>query len=370
VLAAEIGALPGATSVRAERGRVLFRGGLDTGYAACLWLRCASRVSELLLRERPAGSRQQLYDAIRAFDWSPVIDPDLTLAIHTSVRDSAASDERFVSLVIKDAIVDAQRDQHGRRSSVSTDDPDVPLRVVVQHDRATVLRDLGGTSLHRRGWRPIQVKSPLNEAIAAGLLQLAGWTGEGALFDPMCGSGTFVVEAAHIAQDRAPGLRRSFAFERWPDLERKAWANLRHDAVKRAAIGRRREVTIAGADHHDGALSIARLGVEAAGVSGIVELRKGQLDTDAPPWRPTLVVSNPPWGRRLGGDGTEETWQQLGQFLKTHCGGALAYLLSGDADLTRALRMKAARRHPVQIGPVDARWIRYEILAPRATSTP
>ncbi len=367
MLAAEVRALPGAVDARADRGRVTFRGRLDTGYAACLWLRSASRVSEQLLRRRRAESRQRLYDAVRAFDWSPVIEPGLTLAVHATVSDSRAGDGRFVGLVVKDAIVDGQRDRHGRRSSVSTEDPDVPLRVVVRHDRATVLRDLGGSSLHRRGWRPVQVKSPLNEATAAGLLLLAGWTGDGALFDPMCGSATFLVEAAHLAQDRAPGLRRSFAFERWPDLDRGAWTALRDDAVRRAAVGRRREVLIAGADHHDGALAIAHRSVEAAGVSAAVRLRRGRLDGDAPPWTPSAVVCNPPWGRRLDRDGAARAWRDLGRFLKEHCGGATAHLLSGDAALTRELRMRASRRHAVRIGPVDARWIRYEVRPPRDT---
>jgi len=368
VLADELTALD-ADAVRPERGRVAFRGDLPTGYRACLWCRTASRIQEQLFRNRPAGSRRQLYDAVHGFDWGPVLGPGNTLAVSAALRETRATDARFVALVTKDAIVDQLRSRFGSRPDVDPEHPDVPIRVVVQRERATVLRDLSGDSLHRRGWRPIQVKSPLNEAIAAGLLKLTGWEGDRALYDPMCGSGTFLVEAAHMAQDRAPGLRRRFAFERWPDLEREAWSRLREEAEERFARGRERPVTIAGSDHHAGALGLARRSVEAGDVRHVVRLRRAAVDRVEPEGTPELVVCNPPWGLRMGGADLERTWTELGAFLKAHCGGAAAYLLSGDAALTRPLHMRAARRHPIRIGPVDARWIRYDVLPPRPPPT-
>ena len=355
----------GADNTNALRGRVSFHGTLSMGYAACLWLRSASRVQEQLFRDRSAGSHQSLYDAVRAFDWGPVIEPSNTLAVSSSARDSKATDTRFISLVTKDAIVDQLRDEHGDRPNVDTDNPEVPIRVLVHRDRATVLRDLSGDSLHRRGWRPIQVKSPLNEAIAAGLLRMTGWNGEGTLVDPMCGSGTFLVEAAHFAQDRAPGLRRRFAFETWPDLEAKAWRHLRDEAEQRFEQGRQRSLSIIGSDAHPGALSLARRSLEAAQVRDAVKVRRMSVARAVLDGPPQLVVSNPPWGLRQERRGLETTWSELGTFLKTHCGGATAYLLSGEPTLTQSLKLRAARRHPVRIAQVDCRWIRYEVLPPR-----
>jgi len=364
VVAAELQAL-GVQHLRTLRGRVQFHGPLATGYAACLWLRAASRVQEQLFRNRPAASREQLYDAVRGFDWDPVIEPDCTLAVTAAVNDSRASDSRFVSLVVKDGIVDRLRAKHGRRPDVDTADPDVPLRVIVRDDRATMLRNLSGDSLHRRGWRPVQVKSPLNEAVAAGLLLLTGWAGEGSLHDPMCGSGTFLVEAAHLVQDRAPGLRRRFAFQRWPDFEAGPWRALLDEAEQRYADGRERDFHITGADHHAGALGIARKSVTAAGVRDRIDLQHTDLAHNTRPSPPDHVVCNPPWGRRLDEDTQQQAWTDLGRFLKDQCAGATAHLLSGDSAITRPLRLKAARRHPVQIGPVDARWIRYELREDR-----
>ncbi len=365
VLRDELVAL-GAAHAHVSRGRVAFHGPLALGYAACLWSRSASRVQEQLFRDRPAGSRKQLYDAVYDFDWAPFLRPDNTMAVSAAVRDSTATDSRFVALVTKDAIVDQLRVRFGSRPDVDPQKPDVPIRVVLRQERATVLRDLGGGSLHRRGWRPIQVKSPLNEAIAAGLLMHAGWKGEGTLHDPMCGSGTFLVEAGHMAQDRAPGLGREFAFERWLDLDRKAWRRLRDEAAERFEEGRQRPLSITGSDHHGGALSIARRSLEAADLRGVIEVQRCSLAAAHLDRPPQLVVSNPPWGLRMDQEDLEQTWRQLGQFLKSNCGGATAWLLSGDAAITQPLRMKAARRVPIQIGPVDARWIRYDVLPPRA----
>lgn len=362
VLAMEIRSL-GADDISPQRGRVQFSGSLAMGYEACLWLRSASRVQEQLFRDRPAESRKALYDSVRSFDWRPVIEPSNTLAVSAAVRDSLARDARFMALVVKDAIVDRIRSHSGSRPNVDTADPDVPIRVVVNRDRATVSRDLSGASLHRRGWRPVQVKSPLNEAVAAGLLLVAGWDGSCSLIDPMCGSATFLVEAVHIACDRAPGLRRKFAFQRWPDHEKRTWGVIRDVAEERCEAGKARgpDLQIAGADHHTGALGIARRSLSTAGVRDVVHLQHRAVADNEPPFVPNMVVSNPPWGLRVGSEDHEAAWSDLGHFLKNQCAGATAWLLSGEAALTRPLRLKAAKRHPIRVGPVDARWIRYEV---------
>ena len=173
------------------------------------------------------------------------------------------------------------------------------------------------------------------------------------------GAAEALAEAERDAKPIAP------LSERWPDLDSRAWQRLRDDAEQRHAVGREATLRIAGADHHSGALSIAGRSLKAADVHGRIVLHRRALDGGAPPFTPDLVVSNPPWGVRLGAEEAEQTWTELGRFLKAHCGGATAYLLSGDAALTRPLHLRAARRHPIQIGQIDARWIRYEVLPPR-----
>lgn len=168
-----------------------------------------------------------------------------------------------------------------------------------------------------------------------------------------------------MAQDRAPGLKRHFAFERWADLDETAWRKQRDDANARHEAGRSRPLAISGADHHAGALSIARRSAEAAEVDETIRIRRKALDGNQPSLTPQLVVSNPPWGLRMGHGELEQIWTDLGRFLKGQCAEATAWLLSGESALTRPLRLKAARRHPIRIGPVDARWIQYELLPPK-----
>lgn len=362
VLEEELKAI-GALHVRPLRGGVSFHGDLPLGYRACMWLRSASRVMERLIRDRPAGSRQQLYDAVYGFDWKGVIDPDLTFSVKATSSESAQTDARFLALVTKDALVDKIRDTHGNRPDVDASDPDVPIRLVVRNNRASLFRDLTGGSLHRRGWRPIQVKSPLNEAIAAGLLLRAGWDPSLLTVDPMCGSGTFLIEAAHIARDRAPGIDQAPVFERWRDLDDDAWQKIRSEAVERAEAGRHVRVLLRGSDNHAGAIAIAKKSAARAGVADTIMFEQrdvADLDHGVPIG---MVVSNPPWGVRIQQDDHGPSWSALGTFLKHKAEGATAWLLSGSPEVTKELRLRASEKVPVRIGPIDARWLRYELYA-------
>jgi len=217
VLAAEVRTLGGG-DVTIRRGAVSFTGERRLGYAANLWLRSAVRVQERVA-EFPAKGRTELEAAVGAIEWERWLDTHGTLAVDASVRDSEITHSGFAALVVKDAIVDRFRRLTGERPSVDADAPDLPVKLVLHRDRASLDLNLSGESLHKRGWRPIQVKSPVNEAIAAGLLMLSGWDRKSPLVDPMCGLGTFVVEAACLAADRAPGMLRRFAFEKWLDFD-------------------------------------------------------------------------------------------------------------------------------------------------------
>lgn len=362
VLADELRDL-GADSVVARRGGVLFRGDLATGYRACLWLRSAVRVQEELARGR-ARSRDELYALAASVDWSRTITHLQTLAVDASVRDSFANDTRFPALVVKDAACDRFRERTGRRPDVDRDRPDLLIKLVLQGDEATLYRDLSGEPLHKRGYREIQHKSPLNEALAAGLLLLTGWDRTSPLCDPMCGSGTFLLEAALLAQDRAPGLARTFAFERWCDLEADAWRRLYDEAEQRAAAGLARGLPmLAGNDRHPGALSLARQAATAAGYGAAIRFTRGDARDFAPAASPHTVVTNPPWGERLAAteDELAASWRSLGEFLHARCQGATAWVLCGNADLTRWLGLRAHRRTPIRVGPIDARWLGYRI---------
>jgi putative N6-adenine-specific DNA methylase len=357
VLARELRDLS-AGDVAARRGGVSFAGDPMLGYRAAMWLRSAMRLQELVL-ETPAPDRQTFYRAVSAIDWERYLRLDQTLAVDATVRDSRVTHSGIAALTVKDAIVDRFRSRRGARPSVDRDDPALALKLLVNRDVATLWRDLSGESLHKRGWRPIQVKSPLNEALAAGLLMLTEWDRRSPLVDPMCGSGTFLIEAAHLAMDRAPGLERRFAFERWPDFDQEAWAAIVAEARARVHPA---PVRLEGADRHEGALALAKRSAEAAGVADAVGFTVADARDFAPPVRPHTVVANPPWGERLGeGEELVDSWRGLGNFFHRECGGAAVYVLSGNAELTRHLGLRATRKWVVMSGPIECRFIRYDV---------
>ncbi len=360
VLASEIKQL-GASTIRSVRGGVHFNGDLALGYSANLWLRTAIRIQETLVRGN-AGSRDELYELAADLDWARFMGLDQTLAVDASVRDAFSTDSRFAALIVKDAIVDQFRKRVGSRPSVDRKVPDLPIKLHLKGQEATLYRDLSGASMHKRGYRPIQVKSPLNESIAAGLLLLSDWDRQGPLLDPMCGSGTIAIEAAMLAGDRAPGLNRLFAFELWPDFDEGIWQDLRKDAERRAQAGTAAIPPIEAADRHGGALSLARRAAETAGVGRHVHFTQSEVRRLEPAAQPDAVYVNPPWGDRLGEeDDLVASWRDLGSFLRTRCGGAKAFVLSGNPELTRHLGMRADRKWPVHNGPIDCRLLRYEV---------
>lgn len=364
VLKAELIAL-GARQVDTRRGGATCKGDASLGYRACLWLRSGVRVVEQL-GSFHAGSAQDLYDGIHDLPWERWLSPDDTLAVDATVRDSAVTHSNFAAVRVKDAVCDRFVERTGRRPSVDRESPSLWLRLRWVKGRAQIARDLSGESLHKRGYRPIQVKSPLNEATAAGLLLAAGYDGSGTLLDPMCGSATFLVEAAWIALNRAPGLDRRFAFTAWPDFDRDAWRAIVDDALQ--SVREDCDARFVGIDRHAGALSLARLSVDAAEVGSLMHLERGDIATWRPARPPEWIFTNPPWGERLGQDqdgGTEGSWDALADLLRA-CPGATAHVLSGAPELSQRLRMKADRKWPVQTGPIDCRLLRYAIHERRA----
>jgi len=354
----------GALQVERRRGGVHYRGDLALGYASCIWLRTAVRVQEEIAHGQ-VDNKQDLYDLVSAMTWAQYMDVDQTLGVDASIRDSFARDPRTASLTVKDAIVDQFRDREGRRPSVERKLPHLPLRIILQGNHARLYRDFCGESLHKRGYRPIQVKSPVNESLAAGLLLLAGWDRRSSLLDPMCGSATILIEAALLAGDRAPGLAKSFPFDLWPDFEADSWTRLVADAEHRAADGAANIPRLFGADRHSGALSVARKAVQTAGVAKYITLETSRISDLNPADHYDNIFVNPPYGERIGEEeDLERSWHDLGTFLHERCHGATAFVLSGNPALTKQLRLRASRKWPVKNGPLDCRLVQYN-LRPR-----
>ncbi|MDY0059609.1 MAG: THUMP domain-containing protein [Myxococcota bacterium] len=360
VLAAELQGL-GVAEPRPVHGGVPFPATWDGIARANLALRTALRVLVPLARG-PAADADELYAFCRRIPWFQHVDPAGTLAVsaHTSLT-PALTHAVYVAQVVKDAIVDQLRERHGRRPDVDLDSPDLAVVLHLHEGQATLSLDSSGRSLHRRGYREVQVRSPLSEALAAGIVLSTGWRGEGALVDPMCGSATLPIEAALLATHTAPGLiRPDFAFLRWPGCDRRAWERILGAA--RAEVRHAGLASIVGADRHPGALAIARRALAGSGMGGHVRLLQLDVREHEPRPAPAVVVVNPPYGERLGDEAElPELYRELGAFLRQRCPGATAYVLSGNPELTRHLGLKATGRRVLFNGPIECRLLRYVI---------
>jgi putative N6-adenine-specific DNA methylase len=342
VLAGELHGL-GASEVTPGRGGVHFAGDRTLLYQANLWLRTAIRVLWPVL-EAPVTTPEELYDAVQTLDWSRYLTPEHTLAVDCNVRDSQITHSKYAALKVKDAICDQFVQRVGRRPSVDVEEPMVGLNLHVYRDRAVLSLDSSGESLHKRGYRPIQTKAPLNEALAAALILLSGWRPQTAFADPLCGSGTLPIEATWIATRRPPGLtRRRFGFQGWMDFDVALWAELRDEA--RRGVRKALEAPIVGSDARRDAIQFSIGNARAAGVGHLVHFEVKDLRDYRPPdGPPGVILCNPPYGERIGEEKElRSLYRTLGEVLRARCAGWKVFVFTGNARLAREIGIEAVR---------------------------
>lgn len=370
LLADELRAL-GAEEVAETRAGVAFAGTLETGYRACLWTRLASRIL-LPLATFPAASPEELYAGIAALDWREHLAPEGTLAVDCNVSNSRITHSHFAALKVKDAIVDRFREECGVRPSVELIRPDIRVNLHLNRDLATVSLDLSGESLHRRGYREEQVLAPLKENLAAAILLRAGWpetaAAGGALLDPMCGSGTLVIEAALMAADCAPGLLRSYyGFFRWRGHDPALWQRLLDEAQARREAGLALLPVLWGFDADRKAIEAARGNARRAGLEGRLHIERREVAAlTAPPAAETgLVLVNPPYGERLGEvEELKPLYALLGRRLKEQFAGWRAAVFTGNPELGMHLGIRARRINTLFNGALECKLLRCD-LEPR-----
>jgi putative N6-adenine-specific DNA methylase len=358
ILAGELARLH-AADIQPGRGGVAFAGDLTLVYRANLHLRTAVRVLRPI-HEFPVGSPDELYDRVREVRWDEFLTPDHTLAVDCNVRDSALTHSQYAARRVKDAICDQFRDRLGRRPSVDVDQPSVGLNLHVHRDHAVLSLDSSWHSLHKRGYRPVQTRAPLNEALAAGLLLHLGFDGTEPLYDPMCGSGTFLVEGAWIALDRPPGLTRKwFGFYGWPGFDRGVWAALREDARRRVKAALPHPV--GGSDRRADAVSFARANAAAAGLGHLLHFEQMDVSATRPVAdRPGLMICNPPYGERLDDDpDLDLTYGALGEVVKGCWPGWRLAVFTANAALAKCVRLKRGRTSPFFNGTLQCRLWEY-----------
>jgi 23S rRNA (guanine2445-N2)-methyltransferase / 23S rRNA (guanine2069-N7)-methyltransferase len=353
----------GAADVRERALGVEFSGALAVAYRACLESRVASRVF-LVVADFDAPTDAAFYEAVRAIDWRAHVDPSRTLACDFTGKHPEITHTRFGALRLKDAICDQLRDVTGGRPDIAPDRPAVRVHAHANGPKVTVSIDLSGEGLHRRGYRTQAGEAPLRENLAAGILLRAGWPQKcesaAEFLDPMCGSGTLVIEAGMIAANIAPGSRRHyFGFFGWPGHDRQAWDQLKRDTLARE---RKPTLVLRGLDADASVLTAARENAARAGLEGLT-FEPGRLAA-ARPKNPGagFLATNPPYGVRLEDrDGARALMKELGGVLREHFGGWDAVILSGSADAGLELGIRAERVHTVWNGALECRLLRLHV---------
>lgn len=357
----------GATHTRELKLGVLFEGALETAYRACLWSRTASRIL-MPLANFPAATQEALYEGVSSIDWAQHLAASGTLAIEFGGSSAGIKHTHFGALKTKDAIVDQLRERTGQRPSVELERPDVRLDVRLDRDRATLSLDLSGESLHRRAYRARGVAAPLKENLAAAVLLRSGWPAiaqTGDFVDPMCGSGTLVIEAAMMALDIAPGLLRSyFGFIGWRGHDRELWQRLIDEARARREATAARRIVLRGYDNDAAAVHAAIENSERAKLRGFVHFERRELErlvreSEAPTG---LLATNPPYGERIGDQQRlQALYETLGRGLREHFQGWKAAVLTGNPPLAKAIGIHARRSHTLFNGRIECRLLRFEI---------
>jgi putative N6-adenine-specific DNA methylase len=359
-LAGELGAL-GAAHCRPAEAGVAFEAPLELMYAANLHSRIASRIL-WRLAQFPYRKEDDIYAGAKAVPWREHFLPERTFKIETNAHRSPLRSLDFVTLRVKDAVADVFREAIGRRPSVSARDPDVRIHAFLDANTCTLYIDTSGEPLFKRGRRDHVGEAPLKKNLAAGILRIAGWTPGTPLLDPMCGAGTFLSEAAEISLGRAPGRSRDFGFEKLTRFDARAWE--RERARARAAEKPVKALPIYGSDLYGRSLGNAAMNLRDAGLEGAVTLKQANLLELTAPAPAGILVTNPPYGVRIGeAEKLAQFYPQLGTLLKQKFAGWTAYLLSGDAELARLIRLKPSRKTVLFNGALECRLYEYRMVA-------
>lgn len=370
LLADELVAL-GASRATAALAGANVEGEPVVAYRAVMFSRLASRVL-WPLAEFDCANEHDLYQAVHAIDWSSHLEPEGTLAVDAHLSGTGLTHARYAAQRVKDAVVDRMRAAHGVRPSVDTESPDLRLDLVLRKGRAVLSVDLGGGALHRRGWRQSQGEAPLKENLAAAMLLRGGWPAlyaeGGALLDPMCGSGTLLIEGALMAADEAPGLRRLEGAPptRWKGFDAALWAGIEAEARARAEAGRAAlRPVFFGADLDPRALQAAQANADRAGVGDLVRFERADIAAlRAPGAARGLVACNPPYDARLAAD--PALYRALGDALRAAVPDWRAVLLCGSDELARATGLRAAKRYAFFNGALECALVLCDPVAPPA----
>ena len=359
VLAKELTQL-GANDVQIGRRMVSFKGDKEMLYRANFQLHTAIKILKPI-RHFKAKSADDVYEEIRKTDWTAYLDNDKTFAVDAVVFSEEFRHSKFVSYKVKDAIVDQFREKTGSRPNISVANPDIRLNIHIAEDKCTLSLDSSGESLHRRGYRQETMEAPLNEVLAAGMILMTGWHGETDFIDPMCGSGTLLIEAALIAHNMAPGLfRDEYAFEKWPDFDADLFDRIYNDCEEQE----KDDVTchFYGYDIDPKAVNTARHNVQAAGLTASITIEQQDFKLFKQPAKKSIIVTNPPYGERISTPDLLGTYRMIGERLKHEFTGNDAWVLSYREECFDQIGLKPSIKIPLYNGSLECEFRKYQMF--------
>ncbi len=358
VLAKELVDL-GANNIQIGRRMVSFTGDQEMMYRANFALRTAIRVLKPIKHFR-ATSADEVYEAVQKIDWSEYLTNDTTFAVDSVVFSTEFRHSKFVAYKVKDAIVDQFREKTGNRPNIRITNPDLQLHIHIAEYDCTLSLDSSGESLHRRGYRTQQVEAPLNEVLAAGIILMTGWNGETDFIDPMCGSGTFPIEAGLIARNIAPGVfRKGYAFEKWPDFDAELLDRIYNDDSQE------RDFThhIYGYDNNRQAVEIATGNVRAAGLSKDIDIKLQDFKDFTQPENKSIIITNPPYGERISAPDLLGLYKMIGERLKHAFEGNEAWVLSYREECFTQIGLKPSLKTPLYNGSLECELRKYQLFS-------
>ena len=357
ILAEELTQL-GANNIQIGRRMVSFTGDQEMLYRANIQLHTAIRILKPIAHFK-ALSAEDMYDEVKKIDWSRYIGEGKTFSVDSVVYSEEFRNSRFVTYKVKDAIVDQFRENTGTRPNISVSNPDIRLNIHIAEDNATLSLDSSGESLHRRGYRQENVEAPLNEVLAAGMILMTGWRGETDFIDPMCGSGTLLIEAALIARNISPGVfRKEYAFERWADFDSELFDKVYNDDSQERDF----QHHIYGYDIDTKAVNTASLNIRAAGLSKDITVTQQDFKDFVKPKEKAIIVTNPPYGERISTPNLLGTYKMIGERLKHAFGGNTAWILSYREECFEQIGLKPSIKIPLYNGSLECEFRKYTMF--------
>ena len=348
----------GANNVQIGRRMVSFTGDKELMYRANFSLHTAIRVIKPI-KHFKAQSADDVYEEVKKIDWSQYLDLKKSFAVDSVVFSDEFRHSKFVSYKVKDAIVDQFREKTGQRPNISVANPDIRLNMHIAEDRCTLSLDSSGESLHRRGYRQESVEAPLNEVLAAGMILMTGWQGDTDFIDPMCGSGTLLIEAALIARNMAPGVfRKEYAFEKWPDFDAELFDNIYNDDSQEREFNHH----IYGYDIDLKAVQKANLNVRAAGLTKDISVELADFKDFKQPKDKAIMVTNPPYGERISTPDLLGTYRMIGETLKHQFKDNDAWVLSYREECFDQIGLKPSIKIPLYNGSLECEFRKYQIF--------